>query len=249
MIKNSKIIAYIPARSGSKRIPGKNTRNFCGKPLIAYAIEQALSLSFIDRVIVDTDSLKISKIAKKYGAESPYLRPAHLATDSANVVDSIFYTLDKLKEDGHYTPTHLIILQATSPLREKEDIENCWRMMKETDASTILTVCPTHPKLYHLKPDNDIVLVNGSEGHSNNTQTWESAYLLNGCLVYIVDIKALYSEKRIITKKTKAIICPKWRSVDLDTIEEWVMAEVFYKNRKYINRRIAKIEKESKKKI
>lgn len=242
MNKRQKILAYIPARSGSKRIHGKNIRNFCGKPLIALAIEQALSTSFIDRVLVDTDSFKIAKIAKKYGAEVPFLRPEYLATDSSNVIDSIFYFLNKLKKEEHYAPTHIMILQATSPLREKKDIEDCWKMMKKTNATTVLTVCPTHPKLYHLSPNNDIILVNGSEKHSNNTQTWKSAYLLNGCFVYIVDIETLYKEKRIITKKTKAVVCPKWRSVDLDTTEEWVMAEVFYKNKKQISKRIKSLE-------
>ncbi len=249
MSKIQKILAYIPARSGSKRIPGKNTRKFCGKPLIAYAIEQALSVSFIDRVLVDTDSPKIAKLAKQFGADVPFLRPEHLASDSSNVIDSIFYMLDKLKKEERYVPTHIMILQATSPLRERKDIEECWKMMESTNATTVLTVCPTHPKLYHLGPHNDIQLVNGSEKHSNNTQTWEPAYLLNGCLVYIVDLKALYKEKCIITKKTKAVVCPKWRSVDLDTIEEWVMAEIFYKNRKFISEKIEKIEKESRKKI
>ncbi|MCK5211117.1 acylneuraminate cytidylyltransferase family protein [Candidatus Parcubacteria bacterium] len=242
MNKNNKILAIIPARSGSKRIPGKNIKNFLGKPLIARAIEQALNTECIDRVIVDTNSEKIAAVAKKYKADVPFLRPSHLAQDDTNVIDSLFYVLDKLKKNESYIPTHLMILQTTSPLRDREDIEKCWELMQKTDATTALTVCPTHPKLYHLSPDNDIILVNGSEAKSNNTQTWEPAYLLNGCFVYIVELKALYKEKRIITKKTKAIVCPKWRSVDLDMPEEWVMAEIFYKNKDEIKKRIKKIE-------
>ncbi len=81
-----KILAYIPARSGSTRIKNKNIKNFLGKPLIAYTIEQALACDFIDRIIVDTDSLKIAKIAEKYGAQVPFLRPKRLATAILNTL-------------------------------------------------------------------------------------------------------------------------------------------------------------------
>lgn len=242
MNNKKEILAIIPARAGSKRIPGKNIKNFLGKPLIAYAIEQALKSPVVDRLVIDTESEQIANVAKKYGAEVPFLRPENLAKDESNVIESIFYLLDKLKKDEGYKPTHIMILQTTSPLREQEDIDACWKMMQETDATTVLTVCPTHPKLYHLSDDNDTILVNGSEKQSNNTQTWKSAYLLNGCFVYIVEVDALYKEKQIITKKTKAVVCPKWRSVDLDTPEEWVMAEVFYKNKNKIKERIKKLE-------
>lgn len=88
-----------------------------------------------------------------------------------------------------------------------------------------------------------MILVNGSEAKSNNTQTWPAAYLMNGCLVYILNTKTILKEKRIITKNTKAVISPKWRSVDLDSIEEWVMAEVLYKNRNKIAARIKSMKK------
>ncbi len=236
-----KILAIIPARGGSKRIPNKNIKDFLGKPLLAYTIEQARKVDFIDRVIVDTDSEEIAGIARKYGAEVPFLRPASLAQDNSKVADSIFHLLDKLKMQEGYEPDYIMILQTTSPLREEKDIENCWKLMQASNATTVLTVCPTHPRLYHLKENNDIVLVNGSESQSTNMQEWEPGYILNGCFVYIVNTKAFLEEKVIITKKTKAVVCPKWRSVDLDTAEEWVMAEILYKNKKTIESRIKKI--------
>ncbi|PIR93160.1 hypothetical protein COT99_02365 [Candidatus Falkowbacteria bacterium CG10_big_fil_rev_8_21_14_0_10_43_10] len=242
-MKNDKILAIIPARSGSKRIANKNIKNFLGQPLIVYAIKQALACKLIDRVVVDTDSKKIAKIAKKYGAIVPWLRPKELAGDKAKVVDSIIYNLKKIKQEEGYEPGYVIILQTTSPLREVSDIRDCWRAMKAGGATTVLTVCPTHPKLYHLTKDNFLKLVNGSEGKSNNTQTWPAGYILNGCFVYIIKTKALLKEKRVITKKTRAVICPKWRSVDLDTPEEWAMAEVLYKNKARITKRIKQINK------
>ena len=241
-MKKERILAIIPARAGSKRIPHKNTKKFLGKPLIAYTIEQALACPLIDRVMVDTESPQIAAIAKRYGAEVPWLRPAEFATDKANVLDSLIYNLKKLAAEQNYTPTHLMILQTTSPLREQEDMKKCWDLMRKTGATTVLTVVPTHPKLYHLSPGYDTILVNGSEKKSNNTQTWPPAYLLNGCTVYIIEVAALLKEKRVITKKTKAVILPKWRSVDLDMPEEWVIAEIFYKNKAAIKKRISHIE-------
>ncbi len=236
-----KILVVIPARAGSKRIPGKNIKKFLGRPLIAYTIEQALAVPFADRVIVDTDSPKIANLAKRYGAECPWLRPPDLAIDTARVVDSILHLLFRLKAEEGYEPTHVMILQTTSPLREMVDIEACWRLLKKGGATTVLTVCPTHPRLYRLNDDQDIILVNGSENDSTNTQAWPTGYILNGCFVYIVETAALLAEKSVITKKTKAVLCPKWRSVDIDTPEEWVQAEVLYKDRKKIAKRIKKM--------
>ncbi len=237
------VLCIIPAREGSKRIPGKNIKLFFGKPLITYAIEQAKKTPFITRIIVDTDSARIAKIAKRAGAEVPFLRPTELAQDTSKVVDSFLHLLSKLKQIEDYSPEYIVILQTTSPLRELQDITACWKMIQATDATTVLTVCPTHPRLYHLSPDNDIKLVNGSEKMSTNMQAWPAGYLLNGCFVYIVKTASLLREKVIITKKTKAVVCDKWRSVDLDTPEEWVMAEVLFKNKKAIAARLKKFKR------
>lgn len=237
----NKVLVVVPARSESKRIPNKNIKKFLGKPLIAYAITQALALSFADRVVVDTDSPRIAGIAKQYGADVPFLRPKRLARDTSVLVDSLLHMLKRLKKEESYVPTHVLILQATSPLREPRDIQKCWRMMQATAASTVLTVCPTHPKLYHLHNGNDLALVNGSEAASNNTQEWEPGYILNGCFAYIVKVSALLKEKRIITKRTKAVVCDKWRSVDLDTSEDWALAELLYRHTGAIASRIKKV--------
>jgi CMP-N,N'-diacetyllegionaminic acid synthase len=231
----SRVLAYIPARGGSKRIPDKNSRLFLGKPLIAYTIEQARALKFVDRIVVDTDSPAIAKIAIKYGAEVPYLRPAHLAGDKAKVVDAILHMQKHLSKTG-YQPDYFLILQTTSPLREVEDVEACWRRMQKGDATTVLTVCKTHPQLYHLGSDGELVLANKVAGKSSNTQTWKDGYLLNGCFAYLIKTESLIEEKKVLTKKTKGIICPRWRSVDLDLPEDWVIAEFLYKNRAKIKR-------------
>ncbi|OGF27339.1 hypothetical protein A2477_03810 [Candidatus Falkowbacteria bacterium RIFOXYC2_FULL_47_12] len=240
-MKQKKLLAIIPARSGSKRIPGKNIKKFAGKPLIAYAIEQAKSVSMVDRVIVDTDSPEIAAIAREYGAQTPFLRPEYLAQDTSQGVDAILHLLNRLKQEEKYVPTHVMILQTTSPLREIEDIERSWKLIQDSNATTVLTVCPTHPRLYYLDKQQNIILVNGSESQSTNTQAWRPAYILNGCFVYIVKTAALLKEKKVITKRTKAVVCDKWRSVDLDNPEDWALSELLYKNKERIKERIKKI--------
>jgi len=238
VINGKLVLAIIPARAGSKRIPNKNIKDFSGKPLIVHTIEHALAASYIDRVIVDTDSEKIAKIVRENGAEVPFLRPVELAQDGSQVIDNIIYTLNQLKENEGYEPTYVLILQTTSPLREVEDIDKCWDLMQHSNATTVLTVCPTHPRLYHLTEDNDIVLVNDSEAASTNIQDWPPGYILNGCFVYIIDTKTLLKERQVITEKTKAVICDKWRSVDLDTPEDWELAELLYQNKEMLTNRI-----------
>ncbi|QQG42896.1 MAG: acylneuraminate cytidylyltransferase family protein [Candidatus Giovannonibacteria bacterium] len=234
-----KLLAIIPARGGSKRIPNKNIRNFFGKPLIAHTILQAKENSFIDRVVVDTDSQKIAAIARRCGAEVPFLRPKRLAADKASVNDSAVYFLKRLKKEEGYEPEYVMFLHTTSPLREQKDIHECWEFMKKSGATTVLTVCPTHPRLYYLGAKNKIILANSpGDKLPSNVQQWRKAYILNGCFVYIVKTSALLKEKDIFTSDTRAVVCDRWRSVDLDNPEDWVLAELLYKNRKKLGKQI-----------
>lgn len=221
------VLAIIPARAGSKRIPRKNIRKFLGRPLLAYTVEQALNSSVIDRVIVDTDSKQIAALARRLGAEVPWLRPAEFAQDVSPVLESIFHLLGRLKREGGYVPSHVIILQTTSPLRELGDIEQCWRMMQKTKATSVVTVCATRPK------SKDLVWLKGDITTPVNLVLGDNKFVLHGYngFVFLVATKALMSERKLITKKTAAVICPEWRSVDIDVPEEWVLAEVLFKNK------------------
>jgi len=213
-----------------------------GKPLISHTIRQALSCPFVDRVMVDTDSSRIAKIARRFGAEVPFLRSLKLAEDASPVADSIFVFLLRLEKQYGYVPKYFMVLQTTSPLREMEDINRSWEMMRKNNATTVLTVCSTHPRLYHLDERNNLILANKKEKKSTNMQAWPAAYMLNGCFVYIVKTAAFKKERKIITQKTKAVVCDKWRSVDLDTMEDWVVAEILYKNKERIEKNIKKYE-------
>ena len=230
-IKN---LAIIPARSGSKGIPGKNIKPFHGHPLIAYAIEQARKAKVFDRILVDTDSKQIAEIARQYGAETPFLRPKKLASDTAQVAEVILLLLKRLKEKENYQPDIITLLQTTSPLREIKDIQNCAGAMQNKNTVSVCTICETHHRLYRLAPDGRLILVNQS-GHDNqNRQAWPQNFILNGCMVYMIRIAHFLQSKKFVDENTKGIIADKWRSIDLDRPEDWVIAKILFKNKKQI---------------
>ena len=226
-----KILAYIPIRKGSKRVTNKNAKVFAGKPLMSHTVELAKQCDAIDRIVIDTDCQEYADIAKSLGVPVPWLRPEHLARDSAKIIDTILLTLDRLKEKEGYEPEYLMILQVTSPLRELSDIEAVISDMAKGGATTVLTVSETHPRLYHLDKNNFIELANKNDIGSTNTQDWKKGYLQNGCIVYLINVKVMREERSVVTKKTRAVITPKWRSIDIDNPEDWVMAELVYKHR------------------
>lgn len=169
-----------------------------------------------------------------------------LADDKAKIVDSILHILGRLKKEENYQPDYVMILLTTSPLRQKKDILDCWRLMQKTKTGTVLTVCETHPRLYHLDKKQHIILVNGKEAQAPvNVQEWRQAYKLNGCFVYMVKTSDLLREKSIITKNTKAVVCQTWRSVDLDTFEDWALAEHLYEHKEKIVNRIKTLHEEN----
>ena len=102
MINDKKVLAIIPARGGSKGLPGKNIKELCGKPLIAWSIEVAKACCNIDRIVVSTDDDRIAEVAKKYGIEIPFMRPAELATDTTSIVDVLFHMLDWYKKHDNF---------------------------------------------------------------------------------------------------------------------------------------------------
>ncbi|MGZ7108994.1 MAG: acylneuraminate cytidylyltransferase family protein, partial [Methanobacterium sp.] len=119
---NEKILCIIPARGGSKRLTGKNILDLCGKPLIAWTIEQARASKYLDKIIVSTDDEEIARISREYGAEVPFLRPAQFAEDDSPTIDAIKHAIEFLKNQGELYDI-LVLLEPTSPLRKKDDID------------------------------------------------------------------------------------------------------------------------------
>jgi len=152
------ILAVIPARGGSKGLPGKNVRPLAGHPLIAYSVEAARKTLGVTRIICSTDDAEIAEVAKQYGAEVPFLRPAHLAQDMSTDLEVFVHLLEELKRTEGYVPDFVIQLRPTSPIRRVSDIEYCIEQMlvhPEADSLRVITESPNTPyKMWRLPADD-----------------------------------------------------------------------------------------------
>jgi len=222
------MIAIVPARGGSKGLPGKNIKDLCGKPMIAYTIEEALKSKYIDEVILSTDCTEIEKIAIKYGAKSLFLRPSYLASDTAQAIDNYIYTIDKLNNDYKYNIKDFIVLQPTSPLRKVNDIDNAIELFREKNADSVISYTEEHhPIVWHKYITRDGKFENIFEENISNRQEIKKSYFPNGAMfVFNYD---LIKTGKYYSEKSYAYVMPRSRSADVDTIEDFKYIEFLLK--------------------
>ena len=232
MHNGKRILAIIPARGGSKGLPGKNIRELAGKPLIAWSIEAARQSRFVDEVIVSTDCEKTAQIAKLWGGHVPFIRPAELATDSAKGIDVILHALSWRQTIA--PPVDLVLLlQPTSPLRTAEDIDLAVDLFSTRQAKVIVSVCPVdhHPWWSNTLPeDNSMRDFLRPEAVNTNRQELPAFYRLNGA-IYLADVAFLQETQSFMTSETYASVMPAERSVDIDTLLDFRMAEFMLRAR------------------
>ncbi|MBO8161753.1 MAG: acylneuraminate cytidylyltransferase family protein [Thermosipho sp. (in: Bacteria)] len=220
------VLAFIPARGGSKGVPKKNIRLLAGKPLIAYSIEQAKESKYISRIIVSTESEEIAEIAREWNAEV-IKRPEELARDETPTIDTIIHALDYLKKEENYTPDIVVLLQPTSPLRTSEDIDSAIELfLNIQDCLSLVSVTEfDHPPFWAIKiEDNLLKPLFGKEYFRMRRQELPKAYRPNGA-IFISTPKVLRKYKTFYTPKTIAYIMPPERSVDIDTEFDFLLAE------------------------
>ena len=233
MIDDKKVLAIIPARGGSKGLPGKNIKELCGKPLIAWTIEQAKSCSNIDRIVVSTDDEKIADIAKKYGAEVPFIRPAELADDTSSTIDVIFHAINWLEEHEDYQPEYILLLQPTSPLLTREDIDGVIQMLKDKNARAVVSVCKTdhHPWWSNTLPENgNMKDFLRPEILNNRRQDLPVFYKLNGA-IYLADTDYLREWNSFFGPDTFACEMPKEHSIDIDSDIDFKLAGLLFQEK------------------
>ena len=225
MIKGKKILAIIPARGGSKRLPRKNIIDLNGKPLIAWSIEAGLNSKYGDRVIVSTDDIEIAKISEKWGADIPFIRPKELATDIATTVDVIMHALINV-EGGKEVYDYIMLLQPTSPLRTSEHVSNTIKMLVNGDWDAVWTVSETDSKSHPLKQLN--VNNNRLDYYDDNgknivaRQQLSTVYHKNG-IAYAITRDCILHKKSIKGNKTGAYII-HGNHISIDT--EWDLSLV-----------------------
>jgi len=230
MYKGKRILAIIPARGGSKGLPGKNIRNLCGKPLIAWSIEHAQKSELVDEIFISTDSAEIAAVAEKYGAAVPELRPAEYAVDTAPSSAFIVYTLEKLKKEGKEFD-YFILLEPTSPLRDPEDVDNSLKMLIDKGEETIVGVCESEASnpsfLNIINPDGTIAPYSGGFT-TKRRQEIEPVYFHEGS-VYASSVEAYLRTKAFYHEHTLPYIVPKWKSYEVDDIVDFTVIEAIMK--------------------
>jgi len=217
-------LVIIPARGGSKGIKDKNIIDVNGRPLIAYTIEVATAFkkkNLVDRVIVSTDSEKIAQISLAEGAEVPFIRPNDIAGDNAKTVDVVLHAIEFYRSQNVFYNS-IILLQPTSPLRTKGDLQKALQIFENNNADSLIS-CTSDEAL------NDMILYHRSfvhaipfnPNHNKGTrrQDSEKIFIRNGA-IYITTVEYLLSEKELISNKPLLLEMPKTRSINIDTKED-----------------------------
>jgi CMP-N,N'-diacetyllegionaminic acid synthase len=214
MIEGYTVLGVIPARGGSKGIPGKNIRDLCGKPMIAWTIEEAKKSRYLDRIIVSSDDESIIEIAKLYGADVPFVRPAELAKDDTPGIEPVLHALRELP--GY---DYVVLLQPTSPLRQVTDIDGCIETCLRTGANACVSVVEPkhHPNWMFFTDDNGFMHpINRDEVVYGRRQELPAVYALNGA-VYVARVSWLQLNRSFLGHGVQAYVMSPYNSVDVDT--------------------------------
>ena len=220
-------IAIITARGGSKRIPQKNIKEFCGKPIIAYSIEAALNSCIFDEVMVSTDSAEIAEVAKEYGAQIPFMRSDDNSNDYATTADVIEEVLRAYQDKGKVFDTFACIYP-TAPFITAEKIREAFQNMIKSEADATLSVVK-----FSYPPQRAFVIKEGfikfqyPEHEKSRSQDLEPIYHDCGQF-YICDTKKFFSSKTLIQAKTVPYMIPEEEVQDIDTPSDWKIAEAKY---------------------
>lgn len=231
-----KATAFIFARGGSKGLPGKNIRPLAGKPLIAWSIEHALSVSRIERVIVSTDSEEIASVARAHGAYVPFMRPAELAADNTPEWLAWRHALSFLSDTEGQLPNVMVSVPATAPLRQPIDIENCLDEYARGCADVVITVTESHRSPYfNMVKENDdgtVGLVMPPTSAIARRQDVPVVYDM-ATVAYVVRPEFVFSSDAIFKGRVRAVQVPKERAIDIDTLFDFQISEYLLAHRKH----------------
>lgn len=221
-------IAIIPARGGSKRLPGKNIKDLAGKPMIAWTIEAALGSGIFDHMFVSTDCDEIAKISKEFGAKVPFLRPAELSSDTATTNDVVTHLVEWFEKKYNKKITTVAILQPTSPLRSAQHIIEAFEEMENKQAKAIVSVCELeHPIQFCNQLGVDGSMAGFIEPNDmKRTQDLAPTYRLNGA-IYIFGREYVGRISELYSLGTFAYVMSAKSSIDIDTQDDFNLAEFF----------------------
>jgi len=239
VINNKKVLAIVPARSGSKGLKNKNILQMEGKPLLGWPISAALKSKYVDEVVLSTDSEEYKKIGVEQGANVPFIRPSDLAGDKVASIDVILHCIEWFETQSEFFDI-LVLLEATSPMTEALDIDNALEtLVYSSENTSIVGVSKAecnHPIFAYKKDESSLLMpfVNQS-GQAIRRQKLEDAFYLDGSL-YISNIDALKKKKTFYTESTMGFEFPKWKAFEIDDEIDFEVVELLMK--KYSNDRL-----------
>lgn len=233
MIDGKRVLAIVPARAGSKGLPGKNIRPLAGKPLLAWPIAAARASAHVDRVIISTDDPGFAEIAVAHGADAPFLRPAELASDTAPSIGFILHAVDTLAEAGDVYD-YVVLLEPTSPLTEGADVDAALRQLVAADADAIVGVSKleaTHPAFAVRKMDDGSITPYASAtfGDMPRRQDIEPLFSLDGTL-YVSTVEALRRERGFCHTRTLGYESARHKAHEVDDLVDFICIEAIASN-------------------
>jgi CMP-N-acetylneuraminic acid synthetase len=227
-----KTIAFIFARGGSKGLPGKNIRLLCGKPLIAWSIEQARAVGRISQVIVSTDSEEIAKVARSWGADVPFIRPSELASDHSAEWLAWRHALDFVLTAHGALPDAMVSVPATAPLRASKDIEACLDEFEKGGADVVVTMTDAHRSPYFnmvkVAQDGSVGLVMPPSTAVVRRQDVPAVYDLT-TVAYVARPQFVRNHNGMFDGVVRAVHVPHARAIDIDTLADFEYAEFLMK--------------------
>jgi CMP-N-acetylneuraminic acid synthetase len=229
-----KSVGFIFARGGSKGLPGKNILPFNGKPLIAWAIERALAVDRIERLIVSTDSEDIAKIAKQFGAEVPFIRPSEISQDESPEWLAWQHGLEYIDSSSNEMPDYMVSIPVTAPLGLAGDIEKCIDEYQKGTSDIVITITDSHrsPFFNMVKKNSDETygLVNPPQGSVNRRQDVQSVYDM-ATVCYVANSYFVMKNKSMFEGRVGAVHVPVERAIDIDTMLDFRIAEFIMRSK------------------
>jgi CMP-N-acetylneuraminic acid synthetase len=234
MYKGKRVLALIPARGGSKGLPGKNIRMLNGKPLIAWTIGQALRSRYVDKIVVSTDSRSIAAVSRAYGAEVPFMRPDRLADDSSRVADAMLYTIDRLEKQGHLFD-YVALLEPTSPLRRDGDIDAGIKLLIDAGrgADSLVSVgkiCLEHPAYAKAIARNGLLMPYTRIKAAAMRQALDPAYFPYG-VIYLSKVSAVREYRSAYAGRILPLEVQRWQNFEINDVYDFVAIEAVMRHR------------------
>lgn len=223
-----KILGVVPARKGSKRIPGKNAKLLGGKPLVAWTFETAMACEGLERVCLSTDDPALMELARDYGIDAPFTRPEHLCDDTAPTIDVVLHALDHYSAVGNEFDA-VMLLQPTSPFRNAETLTQAIEAFRRLDGCRdFVSVSPVEspPQWMFYIRDNELTPVTAWSYLQGRSQDLEPAYRLNGS-IYLTSSHTLRTQRQFVHSGCLPIKMTAGKEcIDIDTLDDWRLAEM-----------------------